>query len=146
MAEAVARALVEEAGLAGAVTVESFGTAGYHIGERADPRTDACLRRHGWPHGSHRARQLSAADVNAADLVLCADRSNLANVKRLAGPSVSPGKIRLLGSYDPATSVGAAGEEVPDPWGGGDEDFDLALKMIERSCRGLVGQLANPSG
>jgi len=31
--------------------------------------------------------------------------------------------------------------EVPDPWAGGDADFDAALLLIEGACRGLVGQL-----
>jgi protein-tyrosine-phosphatase len=31
---------------------------------------------------------------------------------------------------------------VPDPWGGDDAEFDRALALIERSCRGLVAELA----
>jgi protein-tyrosine phosphatase len=142
MAAAVAGAMIEQAGLSGQVVVESFGTAGYHLGERADPSADAALRRRGWPAGDHRARRIRAADVVAADLVLCADRANLAEVLRLAGPDVrasDASKVRLLRSYDPEAN---AGDEVPDPWGGDDSEFDRSLDLIERACRGLVGQLA----
>ena len=140
MAAAVARAMVEQAGLGSSVVVESFGTAGYHTGECADPGADAALRRRWWPAGGHRARRIGAADIAAADLVLCADRANLAEVRRLADPDADATKIRLLRSYDSVGSVGD--DEVPDPWGGGDAEFDRALAIIERACSGLVGQLA----
>ena len=140
MAEAVATVMVEQAGLGGEVTVESFGTAGYHEGERAHRGTEAALRRGGWPAGAHRARQLRPADLAALDLVLCADRANLAAVERLAGSSEATATLRLLRHYDPHASPGD--DEIPDPWGGDDTDFDQVLALIERSCRGLVGELA----
>lgn len=140
MAAAVAGAMIEQAGLSGEVIVESFGTAGYHSGEGADPGADAALRRRGWPAGGHRARRIGAADVAMADLVLCADRSNLAEVRRIAGPGADASRLRLLRSFDPGADPDD--DEVPDPWGGGDVDFDRSLELIERACRGLVGQLA----
>jgi protein-tyrosine phosphatase len=140
MAAAVAQAMVEQEGLSGQVEVESFGTAGYHTGERADPGAEAALRRRGWTAGGHRARRLSAADVAGADLVLCADRSNVANVLRLLPPESDASKVKLLRSYDPASSPPE--DEVPDPWGGVGADFDHTLELIERACRGLVGELA----
>ncbi len=140
MAAAVAGAMVEQAGLSGRVAVESFGTAGYHVGEGADPRADAALRRRGWPAGGHRARRLEPADIAGSDLLLCADRANLREVRRTAGPGTDAAKVCLLRSYDPDATP--ADDEVPDPWGGGEAAFDLALVMIERACRGLVGQLA----
>jgi len=142
MAAAVAAAMIEQAGLADGVTVESFGTAGYHAGEGIDPRADAALRRRGWPSGDHRARRLRRADLTTMDLVLCADRANLADVSRLAGSKAELDKLALLRSYDPGSSPGD--DEVPDPWGGGDTEFDRALVLIEQACRGLVGQLASP--
>jgi len=140
MAAAVAAAMIEQAGLSDQIVVESFGTAGYHAGERADPKADAALRRRGWPSRGHRARRLRPDDVVAADLVLCADRANLADVRRVAETDADRSKVRLLRSYDPdATSPD---DEVPDPWGGDDSEFDRSLGLIERACRGLVGQLA----
>lgn len=139
MAEAVARALVERAGLEGVVTVESFGTAAYHTGEGADPRAEAALRRRGWPAGGHRVRRIGPADVEAADLVLCADRSNVADVLRTAGPDVDCEKVRLLRSFDPDAAPGE--DEVPDPWYGSAREFDAALGLIERCCAGLLEHL-----
>lgn len=139
MAEAVARAMLEEAGLGHRVAVESFGTAGYHSGEAADPSAEAALARRGWPAGGHKARQITTGDMGRLDLILCADRANLADVTALAGPDTDPGRIRLLRSYDPDAAPGAA---VPDPWGLDAGGFDRSLEMIERACRGLVRELA----
>jgi protein-tyrosine phosphatase len=141
MAASVASAMVGGTELDGTVTVESFGTAGYHVGEPADPRADAALRRRGWPAGGHRARRITAADVEAADLVLCADRSNLLDVRRLAPGQA--GKVRLLRSFDPGMPPGE--DEVPDPWYGNESHFDSALQVIEASCRGLIDHLAATS-
>jgi protein-tyrosine phosphatase len=137
MAAAVAGAMLDEAGLSSVVTVESFGTAGYHVGERIDASAEEALRRHGWSAAGHRARRLERSDVEAADLVLCADNANLADVRRLAGRDGY--KAKLLRSYDPASPAGA---EVPDPWGGNDADFDDALLLIEGACRGLAAELS----
>ncbi|MGP0006538.1 MAG: low molecular weight protein-tyrosine-phosphatase [Acidimicrobiales bacterium] len=140
MAAAVAAAMIEQAGLSDDVTVESFGTAGYHAGEGIDPRAEAALLRGGWPSGGHRARRLGRDDIAAMDLVLCADRDNLADVRRLAVCESDLGKIALLRSYDPDSFPGD--DEVPDPWGSDDAEFDQVLALIEQACRGLVGQLA----
>jgi protein-tyrosine phosphatase len=140
MAEAVARALADEAGLGDRVRIESFGTSGYHVGEPIDPRAEAALRRRGWTAGRHRARRLGPADVDAADLLLCAEHANEDVVRRLAGVEAIGGKVRMLRSFDPAAD--GTDDEVPDPWGGVKQDFDRALELIERACRGLVDHLA----
>jgi protein-tyrosine phosphatase len=141
MAAAAARELIDEAGLGDRVVIESFGTAGYHVGEGADPRAEAALRRRGWTASAHRARRLGVDDVRSSDLLLCADRANLVAVERLAASAgEDPSKVRLLRSFDPSSRPGD--DEVPDPWSGEDADFDRVLTSIERSCRWLVGELA----
>jgi protein-tyrosine phosphatase len=158
MAETVLRTLLQRAGLDGEIAVESFGTSGYHVGDGADPRAVAALARHGWPARAHRARQLTAAAIAASDLVLCADHENLDDARRIArrggvddiagpfpGGAVAGGgtgaKIKLLRSYDPL--AGPGDDEVPDPWYGGDKEFDRALELIERSSAGLVDELSS---
>jgi protein-tyrosine phosphatase len=140
MAQAVAQAMVDGAGLGDRVSVESFGTAADHVGEPIDPRAEAALQRRGWTAERHRARQLGRADMEAADLVLCADRDNWLTVQRLANPAEPGGKVRMLRSFDPGTDD--ADDELPDPWSGRKGDFDQVLLLIERACRGLLDQLA----
>ena len=142
MAESVGQAMVDRAGLGDRVTVESFGTAGYHVGEDADAGAVAALRRRGWPTDGHRARRIDRDDLAATDLVLCADRAVLAQVRSLAGSDRDRSRVVLLRSFDPDAT--AADDEVPDPWGGDAAGFDRALDLIERACRGLVDGLAEP--
>jgi protein-tyrosine phosphatase len=61
-----------------------------------------------------------------------------ANARELRARAPHPGgaaKVRLLREFDPA----ASGElDVPDPYYGGGEGFDLVLDLVESACRGLL--------
>jgi protein-tyrosine phosphatase len=142
MAEIVAETLLAQSGHQSVAAFESFGTSAYHVGEDVDPQALAALSRRGWPTGRHRARQITTADLPRLDLVLCADRSNVAHVQRLGDPGADPGKVRLLRSFDPDAARG--NDDLPDPWGRPDDAFDWCLELIERACRGLVDYLVQP--
>ena len=70
MAEYALRQALEEEGLADRVEVASVGTSGWEIGNPVDSRAGALLARHGLDAGSHRARQMDAAELERADLIL----------------------------------------------------------------------------
>jgi low molecular weight protein-tyrosine phosphatase len=142
MAEIVAQTLLAQSGHPDLAGFESFGTSAYHVGDDADPQALAALSRRGWPSGRHRARQITIADLPRLDLVLCADRRNVAHIQRLGDPGAEPGKVRLLRSFDP--DAGRGNDELPDPWGLPDSAFDHCLELIERACRGLVAFLVRP--
>jgi protein-tyrosine phosphatase len=137
MAEAVLRALLDRAGLADAVVVDSAGLGDWHVGDDADHRARTALRLRGYPL-SHAARQFDRAWFAERDLVLALDRNNLHSLRRLAPDAASADRIGLLRSYDPE-----AGDDldVPDPYYGGAEGFEHALDLVERACAGLVTQL-----
>ena len=61
------------------------------------------------------------------------DRSNLSALKSVC-PTRCKQKVELLLEYGDEFH----GKEVPDPYGGKEEDFNLALDMIEDGCRGLA--------
>src|SRR5690625_5334045 len=69
MAEYALRQALEEEGLADRVEVASVGTSGWEIGNPVDSRAGALLARHGLDAGSHRARQMDAAELERADLI-----------------------------------------------------------------------------
>jgi protein-tyrosine phosphatase len=142
MAEIVAQTLLAQSGHHDLAAFESFGTSAYHVGEEADPQARAALSRRGWPSGRHRARQINTAELHRLNLVLCADRRNVAHIQRLGDPGADPGKVRLLRSFDPEATRGD--DELPDPWGLPDSAFDQCLELIERACRGLVDFLVRP--
>jgi protein-tyrosine phosphatase len=135
-AHGVMARLIEQAGLASAVTIDSAGTGAYHIGELPDSRARAAARRRGLEL-THRARQFTREDLDRFDLVLAMDTSNLGRLRELAGDRATP-RIALLRDFDPAAGHGA---EVPDPWGGGEDGFDEVLDQCERACAGLVAHI-----
>lgn len=137
MAEAVLRAKLLAAGLAGAVVVDSAGTGDWHVGHGADARARAALGARGYPT-DHTARQFAARWFADRDLVLAMDGANLRELRRLAPDPETAERVRLLRSYDPK----ATGDlDVPDPYFGGDDGFELVLDQLERACDGLVDVL-----
>lgn len=143
MGEIVLRSLLDEAGLSD-VQVSSSGTGGWHVGDGADPRTVAVLRRHGYDGSRHVARQFDAADFAAVDLVLAADRGHVRELRRAARRPEDADKVRLLREFDEA-AVAAGTLEVDDPWYGGAADFERCLREVEAACHGVIAHLRNSS-
>ena len=138
-AEGVMRSLLAEAGLAGAVELESAGTGGWHAGEAPDARaTEAAARRGVTLEGA--ARQVRAVDFRDFDLLLAMDRRNLRELQAMAPDEAARGRVRLLREFDPA-SAGAPDLDVPDPYYGGERGFETVLDQVESACRGLLREL-----
>lgn len=138
-AEAVFRSKLTAAGLADLVEVDSAGTHSYHVGEPPDPRSMRTAAARGYDMSPIRARQLTAQDAGRFDLVLAMDRGNYNRVVREFGDA-EPGprqraRVELLMGHGQGSS-GAV--EVPDPYGGGPEGFEVVLDMIEEACDGLL--------
>lgn len=134
IAEGVMRHLVREAGLSGLVEIDSAGTAGYHAGEPPDTRARAAGRRFGVDVGG-RARQFKSVDFARFDYVLALDRSNFDDLGEIAPDAASRKKLQLLRSFDVEAPHGAS---VPDPYYGGDEDFDDVVRMCLAACSALL--------
>jgi protein-tyrosine phosphatase len=135
-AHGVLRDLVREAGLHGAVRLDSAGTHGYHAGEPPDERAQAHALRRGYDLSGLRARQVEDADFERFDLLLAMDHGHLRILERRC-PGEHRHKLRLFMDYAPAR--GAC--DVPDPYYGGPDGFERVLDMIEDAARGLVAQL-----
>jgi protein-tyrosine phosphatase len=135
-AEGVFRRLVADAGLDGLIAVDSAGTHGYHVGEAPDPRTQAAAQRRGYDLSRLRARKLARDDFHRFDLLLAMDREHEEILAQLAPPSAGD-KVKLLMTF----ARGAAHEEVPDPYYGGPEGFDLVLDLVEDATAGLLERL-----
>ena len=141
-AEGVMRQLVREAGLEASVKVESAGTAGYHTGEAPDRRARAAGARRGIVIGGA-ARQFQRADWQRFDYVLAMDRSNRDDLASTAPSAELLQKLHLLRSFDPASPAGA---DVPDPYYGGEDGFDLVLDLCLAACRPLLERVRREHG
>ncbi len=128
------RSLVAAEGRDDDIRVESAGTAGWHVGEGADSRTVTAARRRGIAM-HHRAQQFTAADFARFDHVIALDSSNLRELRAMAPDAATADRVRLLRSFDPGSPPDA---DVPDPYYGGAEGFDLVLDLCDAACRGLL--------
>jgi protein-tyrosine phosphatase len=140
-AEAVMRHLVADAGLVGAIEVDSAGTSRYHIGDRPDPRARAEAARRGVPM-EHRARQLSPDELERWDFVVGMDGQNVRDIRALARGLPDVGRIALLRSFDAEADRGGS-LDVPDPYYGEAEDFAVMFDLIESACCGLLTHLVD---
>jgi protein-tyrosine phosphatase len=133
LAEGVFLHKVNRRGLAHRFRVDSAGTGGWHIGEPADHRAIEVARRHGVTLPS-RARQVHPRDFDVFDHLVCMDESNREDVLNLGAPAA---KVRLLLEASPACGV----IEVPDPYYGGRDGFDLVFSLVDVACEALLDDL-----
>lgn len=125
MAEGLLRDKVEQRGLA--VTVDSAGTHGYHVGNAYDLRARAELAKHNISVEDLRSRQIQAADFEAFDVVFVADDDNLADLSRQFG-NVGKHVVKMTAYSERYFNL-----NVPDPYYGGDEGFAEVYKMLDES-------------
>lgn len=139
MAEAVMRQLLDEAGLADKVAVDSAGTAGWHVGDPADRRAVRALDEAGYDGSAHRARAFDPRWFAERDLVVALDGGHLRELRALAAAAGAPDKVRLLRSFASAPADG--GLDVADPYYGDDRGFATVLSQVEEGCRGILAML-----
>jgi protein-tyrosine phosphatase len=132
-AHGVMQKLVDDAGLGDRISIDSAGTGNWHVGELPDPRSREVAALRGYDL-SHRARQFTVADFDRFELILAMDRSNLRTIAALGRDRTTP-RVDLLRAFDPEAPEGA---EVPDPYAGTGDDFELVLDICERACRGVL--------
>jgi protein-tyrosine phosphatase len=110
--------------------VDSAGTGGWHAGEPADARSAAEGAKRGYTLRS-KARQVSLDDYEQFDLIVCMDRENHRNLLAMGSPQK---QTKLLLDWHPT----ATGEDVPDPYYGGDDGFVHMYDLIETACKELL--------
>ncbi|MCW7537549.1 low molecular weight phosphotyrosine protein phosphatase [Aquabacterium sp. A7-Y] len=135
-AEGVFRRLVERAGMASRLLVDSAGTHDYRVGEPPDPRAQAHASRRGYDLCALRARQVLPLDFERFDLILAMDRENLAALQA-ACPPEHRHKLRRLMEFARRHRE----EEVPDPYYGSAAGFEVVLDYLEDACAGLLEHL-----
>ena len=132
MAEFILKALVKARGLEGQYHIESAAVSTEEIGNPIYPPAKRSLTQHGVAFdNAKRARQVTRADYDRFDRIICMDASNLRWIRRII-PEDPAGKIHLLMSY---TGVG---RDVADPWYTG--DFEEAFQDILEGCEAILEQ------
>jgi protein-tyrosine phosphatase len=134
IAERVAERAAADAGITG-VEFSSAGTISEEYDDPMDRRAAAVLKEHGYRYADHRARRITAAQIESADLVVAMEDVHLRSVRKL---SADPSKVCLLTEFDP---LAAPGSGVPDPWFGSAAGFSDTLTAIEAAMPGLLDRI-----
>jgi protein-tyrosine phosphatase len=105
----------------GAVTVESAGSIGFHIGESPDRRSQNACKEIGVDISAQRAQQIKKADWTRFSVIAALDQSVFRDIER-ARPSNATAKLVLFNAPD----------GVPDPYYGDFEGFRRMVAVIQR--------------
>ena len=127
---------VAEAGLSDRIKVDSAGTHDYHVGDAPDPRAQEAANRRGYDLSKLRGRQVIRRDFLEFDYVLAMDQHNLKALAPICPPEQAH-KLKLFMEF----AAGAEDLEVPDPYGGSEEDFECVLNLLEAAAEGLLAHL-----
>ena len=130
MAEFILKALVKAKGLENHYYIESAAVSTEETGNPIYPPAKRCLTQHGVPFDAgKRARQVTRADYDRFDRIICMDASNLRWLRRII-PEDPGGKVHLMMSY------AGKGRDVADPWYTG--DFETAFQDILEGCEAML--------
>jgi protein-tyrosine phosphatase len=133
MAEAILNALASDMGVL--VEARSAGTAAL-VGEPIAPHAEAALEEVGVYGIGHRARQVDAAMLEEADLVLAMTPQHAATLRRLSPDSA--GRVHTLVGY--AYGV-PGGEGIADPYGQSMAVHRASVRRILKCVQRMVSQL-----
>ena len=115
------------------LTIDSAGTAGYHIGKSPDPRAVAVAKKHNINISKLKARQFSRIDFENFDTIYVMDINNLSHLISLSSNAQERNKIRLiLNEIDPKNH-----DSVPDPYYD-DNGFKKVYNMLNEACEKIA--------
>ncbi|HTF94877.1 MAG TPA: low molecular weight protein-tyrosine-phosphatase [Cellvibrio sp.] len=132
-ADGIFRELVKREKLDQKIIVDSAGTGGWHIGKAPDSRTVAAAKNRGYDLSILRARQVNRSDFDEFDYVLAMDANNLRDLQALK-PLHFSGHLGLFLEFGSRKHH----REVPDPYYGGHDGFELVLDLVEDAAAGLL--------
>ncbi len=136
MAEFVFVHLARELGVSDRFSVASCATSTEEIirgvGNPVYPPARRELARHGISCDGKRAVQLTKADYDRYEYLVCMDDNNVRNAMRILGGDPD-GKVSKLMDHT------ARHGNVADPWYSG--DFETCYRDIEEGCRALLDEI-----
>lgn len=133
MAHGVFEARIRDQGLEDAIEVDSAGTAGFHVGAKADRRAQKEARSRGYDLDHLRARQLEPEDFLEFDYILTMDDANYRDAERIRPEDARAELLRFL-DFAPQFDE----HEVPDPYYGGGDGFVHVMDLVEAAADGLL--------
>ena len=117
------------------VTVDSAGTAGYHIGSKPDPRAIDIAKKNNIDISTLRARKFERSDFINFDKIYVMDKNNFNDVIGLAENKNEASKVILI------TDILDSYSFVPDPYYGGLADFEKVFNLLDKICHEIANKI-----
>ncbi|HNO76101.1 low molecular weight protein-tyrosine-phosphatase [Nitrosomonas mobilis] len=138
-ADAIFRHHVRAASLDHLIRIDSAGTHAYHSGEPPDRRAQQAALKRGYSMQGLQARCVEISDFARFDYILAMDRNNLSDMQRDCPPDHLD-KLSLLLQYSEHWETC---QEVPDPYYGGKQGFEIVLDLVESASEGLLRHIVD---
>ena len=132
-AEAVLRKKLAEKNLLQKIKIDSAGTHNFHPGSPPDERSQKHADKRGYDMSNLRARAVNATDFEEFNLLLTMDWDNRALLEERC-PAQHIHKIRGFAEFLQTSPASV----IPDPYYGGDAEFEHVLDLIEDASEGLT--------
>lgn len=132
-AEAVMNQLIQEHNLTDKVTCDSVGLTSTFLGKPADPTMQAYAELRNYQITSI-SRPITLEDIQRSDFILAATENVREEICNRIQSEVDREKVHNICEfckYRPDT-------DIPDPYSGGNEGFELVLDILEDACVGLL--------
>ena len=119
------------------VTVDSAGTAGYHVGSKPDPRAIDIAKKNNIDISNLKARKFESSDFLIFDKIYVMDKSNYNNVIGLTNSKDQASKVILI------TDVLDSESFVPDPYYGDLADFEKVFNLLDKICQKIANKIVS---
>jgi protein-tyrosine phosphatase len=110
-------------------SVASAGTNGLHNGEAPHKLSQKVATINGVNISHQRSQKITSNDIKNYDLIFAMADDVLYDIKKIAKNDFDDKKIQLFL---------ANGNDVPDPWYGGEDGFHIVYDIIEKRCKELA--------
>jgi len=111
------------------IIVDSAGTSSYHIGSAPDKRMIRKASEKGFDLKSLKARQFDKNDFKKFDLILAMDMENYNSIIEKCKNPDNLRKVKMFLKNK---------ENVPDPYFGEKEGFELVYQIIHKECQQIA--------
>ena len=116
------------------VTVDSAGTAGYHVGVN-QIQEQLTLQKNNIDISNQRARRFKRSDFTDFDKIYVMDKNNFNEIIGLAENKTEASKVILITDLLDSVSF------VPDPYYGELADFEKVFNLLDKICQKIANKI-----
>ena len=114
--------------------VDSAGTNGYHVNEKPHYLSRRVAKKNGINIDKQICRRLAGDDFEKFDKIYAMAADVIGEMKTLIGSKYDDKKVTLLmNEVYPGEN-----KDIPDPWYGPEEGYDLVYEMIDEACEAII--------